>query len=116
MSVGRKIRPFNDYDLGSVISTKQNELHEKIDSFSNEIIMANDIELLAENLYQEFFIDPVAIGEEVCRDRDDVAIVACALGGKAKVICSGDGDLLALNGFHGLEIMNPSDFCQRMGF
>ena len=65
MSVGRKIRPFNDYDLGSVISTKQNELHEKIDSFSNEIIMANDIELLAENLYQEFFIEPVAIGEEI---------------------------------------------------
>ena len=61
-------------------------------------------------------VRPVAIGEEVCRDRDDVAIVACALGGKAKVICSGDGDLLALNGFHGLEIMNPSDFCQRMGF
>ena len=69
LSVGRKIRPFNDYDLGSVISTKQNELHEKIDSFSNEIIMANDIELLAENLYQEFFIEPVAIGEEIVSQR-----------------------------------------------
>ena len=37
-----------------------------------------------------------------------------AVGGKAKVICSGDDDLLALNGFRGLEIMQPSDFCQRM--
>ena len=69
MSVGRKIRPFSDYDLGSVISTKQNELHEKIDSLPNEIIMANDIELLAENLYQEFFIEPVVIGEEIVTKR-----------------------------------------------
>ena len=59
-------------------------------------------------------VRPVALGETVCRDPDDDAIIACALGGKAKVICSGDDDLLARNGFRGLEIMQPSDFCQRM--
>ena len=59
-------------------------------------------------------VRPVALGETVCRDPDDDAIIACALGGKAKVICSGDDDLLALNGFRGLEIMQPSDFCQRL--
>lgn len=59
-------------------------------------------------------VRPVALGETVCRDPDDDAIIACALGGKAKVICSGDDDLLALSGFRGLEIMQPSDFCQRM--
>ena len=60
-------------------------------------------------------VRPVALGQTVCRDPDDDAIISCALGGKAKVICSGDGDLLALNGFRGLEIMYPSDFCQQMG-
>ena len=60
-------------------------------------------------------VHPATLGETVCRDPDDDVIIACALGGKAKVICSGDGDLLVLNGFRGLEIMNPSDFCQRMG-
>ena len=60
-------------------------------------------------------VRPVALGQTVCRDPDDDAIIACALGGKAKVICSGDGDLLALNGFRRLEIMAPSDFCQQMG-
>lgn len=55
-----------------------------------------------------------ALGEAVCRDPDDDDIIACALGGKAKVICSGDGDLLALNGFRGLEVMKPSVFCQKM--
>lgn len=59
-------------------------------------------------------VRPVALGDAVCRDPDDDAILACALGGKAKVICSGDGDLLSLNGFRGLEIMLPADFCRRM--
>lgn len=59
-------------------------------------------------------VRPMALGETVCRDPDDDAVIACALGGKAKVICSGDGDLLALDGFRGLEIMDPSDFCERM--
>ena len=59
-------------------------------------------------------VRPVALGETVCRDPDDDAILACALGGNAKVICSGDGDLLALDGFRGLEIMQPSDFCRRL--
>lgn len=59
-------------------------------------------------------VRPAALGEAVCRDPDDDDIIACALGGKAKVICSGDGDLLALNGFRGLEVMKPSVFYQKM--
>lgn len=59
-------------------------------------------------------VRPVALGEAVCRDPDDDTILACALGGRAKVICSGDGDLLALDGFRGLEVMRPTDFCLRM--
>lgn len=59
-------------------------------------------------------VRPAALGEAVCRDPDDDDIIACALGGKAKVICSGDVDLLALNGFRGLEVMKPSVFCQKM--
>lgn len=57
---------------------------------------------------------PAVLGETVCRDPDDDAILACAIGGKAKVICSGDGDLLALDGFRGLEVIRPGDFCLRM--
>lgn len=59
-------------------------------------------------------VRPVSIGQTVCRDPDNDAILACALGGNAKVICGGDGDLLSLDGFRGLEIMRPSEFCERM--
>ena len=57
-------------------------------------------------------VRPATLGG-VCRDPDDDAIIACALGGKAKIVCSGDDDLLALNGFRGLEILNPRYFKAR---
>lgn len=57
-------------------------------------------------------VRPIPLGDTGCRDPDDDAILACALGGKAKLICSGDGDLLSLNGFRGLEVMHPADFCR----
>lgn len=57
-------------------------------------------------------VRPLPPGDTGCRDPDDDAILACALGGKAKLICSGDGDLLSLNGLRGLEIMRPADFCR----
>ena len=43
----------------------------------------------------------------------NVVIIACALGGKAKIMCSGDDDLLALNRFRGLEILKPREFRAR---
>ena len=58
-------------------------------------------------------VRPATLGGAVCRDPDDDAIIACALGGKAKIICSGDDDLLALNGFRGLEILKPREFRAR---
>lgn len=55
-------------------------------------------------------VRPATLSGNVCRDPDDDALIACALGGKAKVICSGDEDLLVLNGYRGLEIMKPHEF------
>lgn len=58
-------------------------------------------------------VRPVTLSGRICRDPDDDAIVSCALGGRAKIICSGDEDLLALNGYRGLEIMKPREFKNR---
>ena len=55
-------------------------------------------------------VRPASLSVPICRDPDDDAIIACAIGGKAKIICSGDNDLLSINHTHGLEIMTPSDF------
>lgn len=55
-------------------------------------------------------VRPVTLSGNICRDSDDDALIACALGGKAKIICSGDEDLLVLDGYRGLEIMRPREF------
>lgn len=58
------MKPFQDYDLREVIANQWTATNKKIDSMSNEEIMANDLDVLAENIYQEFFIEPVMIFEE----------------------------------------------------
>ena len=58
------MKPFRDFELSQVISNQWAAVHKKIDSMSNEVIMANDIDDLAENVYQEFFIEPVTIYDE----------------------------------------------------
>lgn len=58
------MKPFRDYNLSDVIRGQWVAAHKKIDSMSNEEIMANDLDILADNIYQEFFIEPVEIFEE----------------------------------------------------
>lgn len=58
------MKPFQDYELSKVIANQWDAIHKKIDNLLNEVIMANDLDILAENIYQEFFIEPVTIYEE----------------------------------------------------
>ena len=58
------MQPFKDMDLGMVLSTNIQKMVAKVDSFKNEEIMANDLEILASNLYEEFRIEPVEITDE----------------------------------------------------
>ncbi len=58
------MKPFQDYDLSKIIANQWKSVHSKIDSMSNEEIMANNLDILAENIYQQFFIKPVTIFEE----------------------------------------------------
>ena len=58
------MKPFMGRDLSAVFDNLKKKLEAKIDSYSNEEIMANNLELLASNLYEEFYIEPVTIFEE----------------------------------------------------
>lgn len=115
---------------GTPLKTVRSAFSRKIELVASKAVLSEYREV-AERLHEQFpsvnyrrplsileskltMVRPAALGEAVCRDPDDDDIIACALGGKAKVICSGDGDLLALNGFRGLEVMKPSVFCQKM--
>ncbi|WP_059412917.1 putative toxin-antitoxin system toxin component, PIN family [Cupriavidus basilensis] len=48
-----------------------------------------------------------------CRDPKDDKFLDAALSGEAKVILTGDLDLLELHPFHGIDILRPVDFLSR---
>lgn len=56
--------PFMDYVLSDVLENQLASAYKRIESMSNEEIMANNLDILADNVYQEFFIEPVKIFEE----------------------------------------------------
>lgn len=50
----------------------------------------------------------------VVRDPDDDEIIACALAAQAKVIVSGDADLLALGTYQGIAILTATQMLRRI--
>lgn len=64
LEVKQIMQPFKDMDLRIVLDANKQKMAAKVDSFKNEEIMANDLEILASNLYEEFRIEPVEIKDE----------------------------------------------------
>jgi uncharacterized protein len=56
---------------------------------------------------------PASLPAQVCTDSHDDKFLACALASSAKVIVTGDGALLAVNGWSGIEIIKPRTFVDR---
>jgi putative PIN family toxin of toxin-antitoxin system len=56
---------------------------------------------------------PVTRKISACRDPRDDKFLDVALNGQARLILTGDKDLLALHPFHGVEILPPADFLSR---
>lgn len=53
---------------------------------------------------------PILHAVHDCRDVRDNHILEVAVNGQAKVIVTGDEDLLVLNPFRGIPIMRPTDY------
>ncbi len=54
-------------------------------------------------------VTPIS-GIEACRDPKYNMVLACALGGNAQYIVTGDPDLLVLNEYQGVKIVKVADF------
>jgi putative PIN family toxin of toxin-antitoxin system len=69
----------------------------------------------AEDIVSEYrqvaeFVIPAEIPSDVIRDPKDRAVLACAVGGKADFIVSGDKDLLILRTYENIRILNAAQF------
>ena len=66
----------------------------------------------------DFFNQLVAVAEFIpivqvvreCRDPRDDKFLEVALNGRADVIVTGDGDVLAMNPWRGIAILSPKDY------
>ncbi len=56
-------------------------------------------------------VDPVS----ACRDPEDNRVLELAVNGNAKLIVTGDTDLLVLNPFRDVRIVTPADFLKAPG-
>ena len=65
-----QIHAFKDFDLHKVFELQIEKLQIRIESFTDDEIMANDLELLADNCYEEYYIEPLEIGSEEFGQRD----------------------------------------------
>lgn len=53
---------------------------------------------------------PAEVPSDAVRDPDDVAVLACAIGGNANYVVTGDDDLLTLKAYEKVEIVTPAEF------
>lgn len=58
------MKPFIELELDDIINNKKECIKKDIEKFSNEEIMENDFDILSDNLYQEYHIDPITILNE----------------------------------------------------
>lgn len=54
------------------------------------------------------------LAQQVSRDVDDDAVLACAIAANADLIVSGDDDLLELKAYQGIPILNPAEALKRL--
>lgn len=79
-------------------------------------ITDQDIERLVNSLRTDALVVPGDYQVEgVSTDPEDDKFLACALEGRATCIVTGDPDLLNLGRYHGIEILKPHEFLERLG-
>lgn len=60
-------------------------------------------------------VQPGHVPMDTVRDVKDVIVLACAIGGRADIIVTGNKDLLVLREYEGIAIMSPLDCLRTLG-
>jgi putative PIN family toxin of toxin-antitoxin system len=90
--------------------TLLNELREKLEEKFD--VIAKDIPFLRAYEARADFFEPAPLDANVCRDPDDVAVLATAIAGKADFVITGDKDLLVFGQYEGIRILTPRQWLE----
>ena len=59
------MRPFEDMQLSDYLGKRATQIDEYIEKWiTNDEIMSNDLELLANNIYEQYYVIPIVLGDE----------------------------------------------------
>jgi putative PIN family toxin of toxin-antitoxin system len=104
------------FETGVVLSSSatRNELREvmkrsKFDRYAPVQLRMDAIEDIFEDMEPVNIVENIAI----CRDPKDDKILELAINGKARVVITGDKDLLTLHPFRGVAVLTPADYLAR---
>ena len=59
--------------------------------------------------YAEVVNEVVEVDREICRDRDDIKFLECAVSGRADYIVSGDDDLISVKEIEDIKVITPAE-------
>ena len=84
------------------------------DKFSRRLekVGTSASEVVVDYCYLSEVVVPAEIHPIILDDPDDDAVLACAIGGTADYIVSGDEHLLTLKSYSGIYILNVHDFLE----
>jgi len=102
---------FTSRDLISELDDvlRRDRFRQRIEAAHSSVDEIVDQYIALVNLIEVHEIDPV-----VLRDPDDDAVIACALSGECELIISGDKDLLDLQEYRGIRILNATEFLSEL--
>ncbi len=90
------------------------ELVEKFDSRKfDPYVSREQRDCLLQRLSPVLEIVEILQSIRASRDPKDDRFLEVAVNGQAEVLISGDGDLLALHPFRGVQIVTPAAYCER---
>jgi len=102
--------------VGHTLITSNDILEEVSDKLQNKIRVppktVKDILLFLKKTAVLGHLAPIK--PEVCRDPDDLRILALAVGSNADCLVSGDKDLLVIGRIQGIPILTPREFYTRL--
>lgn len=82
---------------------------DKFQEFLNQLQKTPD-DVVNSYLNYTRVIEPIELPQTVVRDMKDDKVIACAVGGQADYIITGDNDLLTLKDYQGIRIVTASEF------
>jgi putative PIN family toxin of toxin-antitoxin system len=103
-----------DEAAGACLLVWSNQLREELEKVLTRRYKIGPATQAALSAYVELceFVKPHPLPKRICRDKDDDAVLATAVAGKADVIVTGDDDLLILKSYQSIRIITPRQFLE----